>query len=150
MRKLLIGLATTAAAIATPAAANEGRIEPRGGIIWSGGDSEATAGMAIGYDFDSGNSMFFGVEASADKVLTDGTSIYWGLTGRVGTNVSDRGKLFAAGGYTFGEGDDAFHLGAGYEHEIVERAAVKIEYRHYFSDAALDADAVALGLVVKF
>ena len=78
MRKILL---TTAAALgaslvmAAPAQANEARVEARGGVIWGVGDSEAIAGVAVGYDFDLGEAAFAGVEASGDKVLIDGTKL---------------------------------------------------------------------------
>lgn len=152
MRKFLTATAAAslaAIAVAAPAQANEGRVEVRGGPIWVLDESEATLGVAAGYDFDLGSSAFVGGEVSADKVLVDGADVYFGFTGRVGTKLGERGKLFAAGGYTVGEGEDVPHLGAGYEHRLGGSLYVKGEYRHFFSDVA-DGDALAVGLGVKF
>ncbi|MFN4114581.1 MAG: hypothetical protein ACK4GD_11625 [Sphingomonadaceae bacterium] len=149
MRKIAIALAAaTAALVAVPAQANEGRVEVRGGIAWAGGAEEAIAGVAAGYDFDLGDAAFIGVEASADKILAGGADIAWGATGRIGAKVSENGKLFVAGGYTFGEGEDVPHLGLGYSHKI-GGAYLTAEYRRFFSDFN-DINAATLGLGVNF
>lgn len=148
MRKVLLALAASVA-VASPALANEARVEARGGIIWSGGTSEATAGVAAGYDYDLGSNAFFGAEVSADKVLTSGSDVYVGLTGRAGIKAGENGKLFVAGGYTVGEGEDVPHLGAGYEHKLGSSLYLKGEYRHFFSDLS-DSDAVSVGVGFKF
>lgn len=146
----IFALATVAATalVAIPAQANEGRIEARGGVAWAGGDSEATAGAAAGYDFDLGNSAFFGVEGSADKVLVDGADVALGVTGRLGAKIGEKGKLFAAGGYSFNAGD-AWHLGGGYEHLVTDSVYLKIEYRHFFDDV-IDVNSAVAGVGVKF
>ncbi len=148
MRKVLLALAASVA-VASPALANEGRVEARGGVIWSGGSSEATAGVAAGYDYDLGTSGFFGAEVSADKVLVSGSDAYFGLTARGGIKAGANGKLFVAGGYTVGEGEDVPHLGAGYEHKLGSSVYLKGEYRHFFSDFS-DGDAVSAGIGIKF
>ena len=148
MRKILLALAASVA-VASPALANEARVEARGGVIWSGGTSEATAGAAAGYDFDLGSNAFFGAEVSADKVLVSGSDVYYGLTGRAGVKTGENGKLFVAGGYTVGEGEDVPHLGAGYEHKLGSNLYLKGEYRHFFSDFS-DADAISAGIGFKF
>ena len=89
MRIALVSLAAVAAAaVATPALANEARVEARTGIIWDGSDSEAVAGVAVGYDYDLGSKFFVGVEGSADKVLTSDTRVSWGAGGRIGYKLS--------------------------------------------------------------
>ena len=148
MRKVLLALAASVA-VASPALANEARVEARGGVIWDSGTSEATAGVAAGYDYDLGSNAFFGAEVSADKVLVSGSDVYYGLTGRAGIKVGENGKLFVAGGYTVGEGEDVPHLGAGYEHKLGTNLYIKGEYRHFFSDFT-DADAVSAGIGFKF
>lgn len=147
--KFHVALIATAAAltVAAPAAANEGRAEVRGGIAWAGGNEEAIAGVALGYDFDAGKTAFVGVEASADKVLVDGADVIWGLTGRAGAKLGD-GKLFVAGGYTFVEGDDDWHLGGGYEHKLTSAAYVKVEYRRYFD--VIDTNTATVGVGIRF
>lgn len=152
MRKYVLAAATVAVAIVTgasPALANEGRVEARGGVIWALDETEATVGAAAGYDFDLGDAMFVGAEVSADKVLVDDSDIYVGLTGRVGAKLGERGKAFVAAGYTVGEGEDVPHLGAGYEHRLGSNLYLKAEYRHFFSDFA-DADALTAGVGFKF
>lgn len=134
---------------AAPAAANEGRAEVRGGIVWAGGEEEALAGVAAGYDFDLGSSTFFGVEGSADKALVDGADVVWGLSGRFGAKVGAAGKLYGLAGYTFGEGEDQPHLGGGYQHKLGESVYVKAEYRHYFSDF-VDSNTATVGVGVAF
>jgi outer membrane immunogenic protein len=59
-------------------------------------------------------------------------------------------KLFAAGGYTFGDGD-AFHAGAGYEQKFGQSVYGKLEYRRYFVDSGFpDINTVAVGVGFKF
>ncbi len=153
MRKVLLPLLASLA-VASPALANEARVEARGGVIWGQGDSEAVAGIAAGYDFDLGSNAFAGVEVSGDKVLESNTRVAFGFTGRAGAKISDAGKLYAAGGYTtkFARfGDESFHLGAGYQHAFGDKFYGKVEYRHYFFDHGVaDPDAVVAGLGVRF
>lgn len=149
MRKVLITLGVAAAAISTPALANEGRVEARGGIAWANGNEEAVAGVAAGYDFDLGEKAFAGVEASADHVLASGADFVFGATGRVGFRVGENGKLYAAGGYSFGDGEDVPHAGAGYEHKVNDNVYLKAEYRHFFSDF-IDVNTVVVGVGVEF
>ncbi|TNE33297.1 MAG: hypothetical protein EP350_04410 [Alphaproteobacteria bacterium] len=148
MRIFALATVALAALAAVPAHANEARVEARGGVAWAGGASEATAGVAAGYDFDLGDSAFFGVEGSADKVLVDGADVVFGVTGRLGAKVGEKGKLFAAGGYSFNDGD-AWHLGGGYEHLITDNVYLKVEYRHYFDDF-IDVNSAVAGVGVKF
>jgi hypothetical protein len=152
MRKIIIALVASAA-LATPALANEARVEARGGVIWGPGNTEATAGVAAGYDFDLGSSAFAGLEVSADKILTSGTHVAVGFTGRAGAKLG-AGKLFAAGGHTtsFASGADSqWHAGAGYEHGFGNNFYGKVEYRHFFKRGfTTNADAVSAGLGMKF
>lgn len=154
MRKIAIAVAAAATAFAAPAfaqeAAGEGRVEARGGIAWANGFEEAVAGVAAGYDFDLGEAAFIGAEASADKILAGGADVVWGVGGRVGANVGTQGKLFAAGGYAFGEGEDVPYLGGGYEHKLGDSGVyIKAEYRHFFSDF-VDVNTAAAGVGFKF
>ncbi|MCP5383727.1 MAG: hypothetical protein H6913_03825 [Altererythrobacter sp.] len=153
MRKIAIALAAAATAFAAPAmaqeAAGEGRVEARGGIVWANGYEEAVAGVAAGYDFDLGEAMFIGVEGSADKILASGADVVWGVGGRVGGKIGDNGKLFAAGGYAFGEGEDVPYLGAGYNHNVGKNMYLTAEYRHFFSDF-VDVNAATVGVGIKF
>jgi hypothetical protein len=153
MRKVLFALLASLA-MASPALANESRVEARGGVIWNGGDSEAIAGVAAGYDFDLGSKAFAGAEVSADKILESNTRVAFGFTGRAGVKVSDAGKLYAAGGYTTKPCrfcDDSLHLGAGYQHNFGRNLYGKVEYRHYFVDnGGSDPDAVVAGVGMHF
>lgn len=147
MRKLIIAAATVAALSSTPAFAEtsgEGRVEARGGIAWAGGGEEAIAGIAAGYDFDLGEKAFFGVEASADKILADGTEVVFGATARVGVKAGENGKLYVNGGYSFNS-SDAFHAGAGYQHKLGKNLYAKIEYRRFFDTVDINTAAVGVG-----
>ncbi len=151
MRKFVLPLLASLA-VATPALANEARVEARGGVIWAPGNSEATAGIAAGYDFDLGPAAFAGMEVSGDKVLTSGTKVAFGITGRAGAKLAAT-KLFVAGGYTteFCDGcDGAWHAGAGAELPLMGNIYGKVEYRHYFVDNFSDSDAVVAGVGMKF
>lgn len=154
MRTVLISLAAALVA-ASPAVANEARVEARGGVIWGGGDTEATAGAAVGYDVDLGTSAFAGAEVSGDKILTGGTKVGFGFTGRAGAKIGEAGKLYANGGYTteFADGAEGnWHVGAGYQQNLGNRLYGKVEYRHYMPQAAAadNADAVGVGLGLRF
>jgi outer membrane immunogenic protein len=148
MKKFAL-IALAAAFATSPAyAAGEGRIEARGGIAWSGGDSEAIAGVAAGYDFDLGDSAFAGVEGSADKLLAGGTDVLFGVSGRVGAKVGGAGRAYVLAGYSFGDGDAA-HVAAGYQHNFGNKLYGKIEYRRFLLDGA-DINTAGVGLGVKF
>jgi hypothetical protein len=150
MRFYALAAATALAAIvATPASANETRVEVRGGAFIGADNTEVAVGVAAGYDADMGPQAFVGGEISADKALARGADIYLGLTGRGGVRVGNGGKLFGAAGYTFFEGDDAWHLGAGYEQQMRSNLYWKVEYRHFFRDFA-DGDQIVAGVGLKF
>ena len=151
MRKVLIAGAIAAIAIATPAAAGEGRAEVRGGVAWANGTSDEAAGAAIGYDFNVGTNSFAGVEVSADTFLDGGaTDLGLGFTGRAGARVG-AGKFYALAGYTTEFCDPcggAMHAGTGYQHSFGKLYA-KVEYRRYFHDAA-EVNVAGVGLGFKF
>lgn len=154
MRKFVLPLLAAAAfgAAATPALANEARVEARGGVFWLPGASKGVAGVAAGYDFDLGSMAFSGVEVSGDKVLTSGTKVAFGFTGRLGAKVSGA-KLFAAGGYTTEPCDlceGAWHAGAGAEVPVMSNVYVKAEYRHFFTKNFADSDSLVAGVGLKF
>ncbi len=154
MRKFVLPLLASLA-IATPALANEARVEARGGVFWAQGYTQDTYGVAAGYDFDLGETAFAGVEVSGDKIADSGTKVAWGFTGRVGTKVGDKGKLYAASGYTTetcGICDNgSIHLGAGYEQGFGGNFYGKVEYRHFFLDNnRADGNAAVVGVGVKF
>ena len=157
MRKVLLSLATSLTlglALGTPALANEARVEARGGVIWDQGDTQAIAGVAAGYDYDLGTSVFAGPEVSADKILTDNQRVTFGFGGRAGIKVSDAGKLYAVGSYQTkfcATCDHSWTAGAGYQQSFGNKIYGKVEYRHYFvGNGFSDPDAVTAGLGVKF
>lgn len=153
MRKIFLPLLASLA-LASPALANETRVEARGGVIWSNGSSEATYGAAVGYDFDIGANTFAGVEVSGDKIDAAGTKVAFGGTGRLGVRTGTGTSLYGAGGYTSEVCDGCegqWHLGAGVEQKISGPVYLKAEYRHYFeNDVILGADALVAGVGVKF
>ena len=137
MRKIVLPLLASLA-LASPALANETRVEARGGVIWSNGTSEDTWGGALGYDFDLGQTTFAGLELSGDKI------------GATGTKVA----LYGTGGYTTETCDACkgqWHLGAGVEQKLSGPFYVKAEYRHHFkNDVVADSDTLLGGVGVKF
>lgn len=154
MRKVLFAIAASAA-LATPALANEARVEARGGVAWSGGSSEATAGIAAGYDFDLGSSAFAGLEVSGDKVLASGSIVSVGFTGRAGIKAGEKARLFAAGGYSTAQCSGCggnWNLGAGGEFDVAEKIYLKAEYRHFFKNNTtfVDGDALVAGVGFRF
>ncbi|WP_395394276.1 outer membrane beta-barrel protein [Novosphingobium sp. BL-8A] len=154
MRIALVSLAAVAAAAATPALANEARVEARTGIIWDGSDSEAVAGVAVGYDYDLGSKFFAGVEGSADKILTSDTRVSWGAGGRVGYKVTPTTKLYANSTWQskFSKyGNSAVAVGGGVEQGLNDRFYAKAEYKHLLvGDNTPDADVGLVGVGVKF
>lgn len=153
MRLVLTALAA-AAAIASPALAGEGRFEGRGGIVWSGGNSEAIAGVAAGYDWDMGDAAFVGVELSGDKVLEDNTRVSLGVGARAGAKLGEAGKLYVASSYQTKPCklcEDSVSLGAGYQHSFGGNLYGKVEYRRFFvGNGVKDFNAATAGLGVKF
>lgn len=140
-------------AVASPALANEARLEARGGVVWDGSNSDATAGVAVGYDWDLGGNTFVGLETSADKILTDGTRVTFGVGGRVGAKISPDAKLYAVSTYqtkNFKYGEESITLGAGYQQNFGQNLYGKVEYRHHFVDNLNDYDAAVVGLGVRF
>ncbi len=155
MRRVLLSLAAAAAsvAVASPALANEARVEGRGGVIWGSGDEEAIAGIAAGYDFDLGSTTFVGAEVTADKILTSGTKVSFGFNGRVGAKLGDASKLYAVGGYNTEPCDlcdGTWGLGAGFQQGFAQNLYGKVEYRHSFVDNFDDTDTVLVGLGTRF
>jgi hypothetical protein len=154
MRKIAILAALAAATVASPAfaqdaAAGEGRVEVRGGIAWAEGAEEAFAGVAVGYDFDLGDTAFIGVEGGADKVLAEDTDVFWTIGGRVGAKVGDAGRAYVLGGYGFAEGDDGAFAGAGYQHNLGEKAFAKVEYRRTLVEGS-DVNFAGVGVGIRF
>lgn len=154
MRKFILPLIASLV-LATPALANDTRVEVRGGAIWSNGTTKATYGAAAGVDFDLAPMTFAGVEVSADKIDQAGTKLAYGATGRFGVKVGPFGKLFVAGGYTTEPCDlceSSYHAGGGIEQGIgAGPVYLKAEYRHYFTGNGFsDSDALVGGVGVRF
>ncbi|SFG24670.1 hypothetical protein SAMN05518801_11212 [Novosphingobium sp. CF614] len=155
MRIAILSLAAAAGAVlATPALANEVRVETRGGVVWNHGDTEAIAGVAGGYDFDLGDKLFAGVDVSADKLLTSDTRVSWGLGGRVGVKTGTGGKLYALSDYQTkfcSTCNESVAVGGGFQQDIGQKLYGKLEYRHYVvGDNTPDADGVLAGVGLKF
>lgn len=150
MKKFAVAAALLSAAIATPALAADGeaRVEVRGGYVNGSGFDDATLGVAAGYDYNLGKT-FVGAEIAGDKVLIDGANVQFSAGGRAGLNISEAGKLYAAGGYTFGDIDDAY-VGAGYQHKLGTNTYAKVEYRHQFISNFADFDTFAVGVGFAF
>lgn len=154
MRIAILSLAAAAsAALATPAFANEARVETRGGVVWNRGDTEATAGVAAGYDFDLGSRAFAGVDVSADKLLTSGTRVSWGFGGRAGLKTGS-GKLYALSDYqtkNCATCSESVAVGGGYQQDFGQKLYGKLEYRHnIIGDNQPDTDGVLAGVGMKF
>jgi len=153
MKKYTALIAVAAAlAAATPAAANDFRLEARGGMTFGNNQSEeAVLGAAAGYDFDLSEGAFVGLEGSADKVLVDNSGWVLGGTARLGMKEGNS-KFFLAGGYTeltcngCGNG---IHAGIGLEHGFSEQVYGKLEYRHFFFDGN-DSNVIAVGAGMRF
>lgn len=140
-------------AVASPALANEARIEARGGIVWDSNDSDATAGVAVGYDWDLGGNTFVGLETSADKVLTDNTRVTFGFGGRLGVKTAAGGKAYAVSTFQTKNCkfcEESVTLGAGYQHDLGNNLYGKVEYRHHFVDNVSDYDAALVGVGMRF
>lgn len=153
MRKFILPLIASLA-FAAPALANETRAELRGGAIWSNGQTEATYGAAVGYDFDLAPMTFAGVEVSGDKIDQSGTKVAYGITGRVGVKALTGTKVFVAGGYTTKPCDlcvDSMHAGGGVEQSVGGPVYLKAEYRHFFTGSGVpDSNSAVVGVGVRF
>ncbi|WP_260582534.1 outer membrane protein [Sphingopyxis sp. PET50] len=152
MKKFAVAAALLSAIVATPSLAaegGEGRVEVRGGLITGNGIDEGTLGLAVGYDFDLGDTAFVGAEVAGDKVLVDGADVQFSAGGRIGAKLGANGKLFATGGYTFSDIDDPY-VGAGYQHKFGSNVYGKVEYRHQFIGNFGDFDSFVAGVGFAF
>jgi hypothetical protein len=152
MKKFALAAALlSAATVATPALAQsgEGHAEVRGGYVTGSGYDDATLGVAAGYDIDLG-AAFAGAEIAGDKVLASGEEVIFSAGGRLGTHIGTGGKLYAAGGYTFGYVDDPY-AGVGYQHKLGDSLYGKAEWRHQFLGGGFkDYDTFMVGLGFAF
>ena len=153
MNKLILGVLASLA-VATPALADEARVEARGGIVWTSGATQDVYGAAAGYDWDLGPSTFGGLEVSADKIGASGLGLNIGATGRFGIKAGPKTKIFVDGGYTVNTCvgcDDSFHAGGGVEVGLAPKVYGKLGYRHYFrSSGAQDYNAAVVGIGLRF
>lgn len=148
MRLLIVAAALSISAAATPAIANEARLEARGGIAWANGSSTETIGVALGYDAPVGENTFVGVEAVLDTDF-DISDPVLGANLRFGFNMSPESKLFATLGYAHDTGfdqDDAV-IGAGYQHNVGARSLVSIQYQRYLDS---DINRATIGFGYRF
>lgn len=149
MRLMVLGLAAALAA-ATPALADETRIELHGGGSWVSQHPNFDIGAGIGRDFTLAPATFVGVEASLDKILGSNAVTMLGLEGRAGLNVPVVGKLYAVSGYNtkpYSGTKGEWNLGLGVQKSIEPGAYIKLEYRHYFAnDTMLAREGLLAGI----
>lgn len=79
MRWAAVLLASTWCLASGVAQANEAYVEATGGGSWNDEATDAIGGFALGYDVDVTETVFVGVEATAEKLLTDGTRVHGAL-----------------------------------------------------------------------
>ncbi|WP_336977809.1 hypothetical protein [Altererythrobacter fulvus] len=130
-------LATPAFAQDEAANANEIRVEGRAGYFWGQGFDDATVGVAAGYDLALGDLAFAGAEVSADKILTDGTKVSFGASGRLGLKTNETGKFYVAGGWNSEPCDacvGAWNVGLGLQQGITGNFYAKGEFRHIMAE----------------
>jgi hypothetical protein len=145
MKTALIAAAFAGVLVASPAMANEGRLEARGGIAWAYGASTETIGVAAGYDVDLGATTFIGIEGVADTDF-DISDPVLGANARLGFKTG-QGRLFVTGGYAYDTGfdfDDAV-VGAGYQHNLGSKALLSVQYQRYL-DTHLNRATVGVGV----
>jgi outer membrane immunogenic protein len=147
MKKIILLGAAAAALASTPAmAAGEGRIEGRAGLAWAAGTEDFVAGVAAGYDFDLGETVFAGPEVAYDTNF-DGLDAI-NLGGRLGFKAAEKTKVYLAAGYDVGDIDE-FNAGVGVQQSFGEKVYGKVEYRRYFFNGT-DLNAAVVGIGVKF
>jgi outer membrane immunogenic protein len=172
--RTIFSAALLAAASATPAFAQDaaqapfagGHIEAIGGYdsISGGGDSQSglAYGIAGGYDFRSGNTVFgFEFEAAesttGDLGVEAGRDLYAG--GRVGVVVSPTVLVYAKAGYTNarasvtglgGANFEGIRAGAGVEILLGSNFSIRGEYRYSNYEADLSRNQGVVGLGFRF
>ncbi|MBT0666831.1 porin family protein [Novosphingobium profundi] len=188
MKKIAL-LAASAALFAVPAIANaQAYVQVEGGldVAQQGGDSEAgfDYGVSAGYDYQIPGGMFVGIQGTygdstardcvhdvaeaGDRSCLEANRDLAAVV-RVGTQMSEKTKLYVFGGYTnarvgssynspsldatgFSDATahhdlDGFRLGAGYEVDVTSTLFVKAEYRYsnYESDFSRHQGVIAVG-----
>ena len=145
-----------ALALATPAHADETRVEVNTSGNFYGGDYQQSIGVAAGHDFNLVPGVFAGPEVSLDKTLATNTLTAFGISGRVGANLGPAGKLYAVGGWAtqpYHGGNPDWDIGAGYQHSLLPGTYGKLEYRHFTASAngiTPARDAVTVGFGAHF
>ncbi|HEV7661476.1 MAG TPA: porin family protein [Allosphingosinicella sp.] len=171
--RIIFAAALLAAASATPAFAQDaapafsgGHIEAIGGYdsISGGGDSQSglAYGIAGGYDFRSGNTVF-GIELEAAESTTEdsgveaGRDLYAGA--RIGAVVSPTVLVYAKAGYTNaratvsglgGANFDGIRAGAGVEILLGSNFSIRGEYRYSNYEDDLSRNQGVIGLGFRF
>ena len=156
LRLPIIAGLSTALALATPAHADETRVEVNTSANFQGGDYQQSIGAAAGHDFTLAPGFFAGPEVSIDKLVASNTLTGFGLSARAGANLGPLGKLYAVGGWAtqdYHGGNPDWDIGAGYQHAFLPGTYGKVEYRHYTSSAAgatPSRDAITVGFGLHF
>jgi hypothetical protein len=141
---------------ATPALADETRVEAHTSGNFDSGDYQQSVGVAAGHDFSLAPGVFAGPEVSVDKLLAAGTLTSFGVSGRLGASLGPVGKIYAVGGWAstpYHGGNADWDMGAGYQHALIPGTYAKVEYRHYTSSAngmTPSRDAVTVGFGAHF
>lgn len=151
MIKFALVVAAVAVMAQAPAyAGGEGRVEARGGIVFTDRASEAFAGIGGGYDFDLGDKLFVGVDLGADKVLARGSDVVLTVGGRIGVKVGEKGRIYANGGMGFCCGGSDPYIGAGYQQKLGSKVYGKIEYRRALTSFGRDINFAGVGVGMSF
>ena len=150
--RFILTTALASVIAATPALANEARVDVTGGAVWNRSDTEATVGATAGYDWDlQPSGGFVGVEGTVQKVLAGGYDVEGNLGVRAGLHVTPSTKLYGLAGYTIRQGVDAPNLGAGIEQDVGRNLYVKTEYKHNFvKDGLPDYNSATAGVGLRF
>ncbi|WP_420382659.1 hypothetical protein [Novosphingobium sp.] len=153
---LLIPAIAGAVVLATPALADQTRVEVNTSGNFYGGDYQQSIGLAAGHDFTLAPLIFAGPEVSINKLLATDTLTSVGISGRAGASLGPAGRIYAVGGWAstpYHGGSADWDFGAGYSHALLLGTYGKIEYRHYTSSAngaTPSRDAVTLGFGAHF
>ena len=175
MRKLIFPLVLFMVATASPAVAEGFRAEVHGGWdrvkngFLGGGESGASYGISLGYDFDITEHFFMGIEGGVDDSTTKecflDTCLKAGLdiggVVRIGYQIHEA-KLYAIGGYShakltlvndlgsISEWGDGWRVGAGYELNFESGVYTKVEYRYTNYEAGFERHIVIVGVGYQF
>jgi outer membrane immunogenic protein len=150
MYKYFVVAVVAATILSKPAFAGEGgeaRIEARGGLYWSGGDSpNFLGGIAAGYDLDLGDTVFLGPEVSYDTNFEGDHLVNLGV--RLGFKAGKMARIYVNAAYDVADGDE-FNAGGGAQFDFSNRVYGKVEYRRYLFNGP-DVNIATVGLGLKF